>query len=122
MKRLLLLAALLVAGCSPDYGGLAIEAEGTLLSGTTVSSRRLNIVLGHALRVHARPRSLTSQVYENSSRVELRSAEDSIVRVFRDPEQWRWVFVGRAAGTTCIEVLIDGDVEECIEVVVSGAG
>ncbi|MEM6292450.1 MAG: hypothetical protein AAGA54_14340 [Myxococcota bacterium] len=121
MKRLVLLAAVLLGGCSPDYGGLAIEAEGTLLSGTTVSSRRLNIVLGHALRVHARPRSLTSQVYEDASRVELVSAEDSIVRVYRDQEDWRWVFVGRGVGTTCIEVLIDGSVEECVEVVVSGA-
>ena len=110
------MCALLAAGCGPDYGGLAIEIEGSSLAGDFVQARRMNLVLGHVVRVHARPRSLTSAVYEDAARFELSSADATIVRIFGDPQEWRWVIVARQTGVSCIEVLIDGKVEECVEV------
>lgn len=116
MKRGLIAGALMLAGCGADYGGLAIEIEGSTLAGDYVESRRMNLVLGHVVRVHARPRSLSAVVYEDSARFELSPADPTIVRTYRDPEEWRWVIVARGVGTSCIEVVIDGKVEECIEV------
>ena len=116
MKRLVAGVALLLTACAPDYGGLAIEIEGVALAGDYVESRRVNLVLGHVVRVHARPRSLTSQVYENPARFELVSAAPEVARVYRDAEDWRWVLVGRQQGDTCIEVRIDGKEQECLEI------
>jgi len=116
MRRLGAVLALMLTACAPDYGGLAIEIEGVALSGDYVESRGINLVLGHVIRVHARPRSLTSQVYEDPGRFELGSASPEVARVYRDPEDWRWVLVGRSSGDTCIEVRIDGKREECLEI------
>ena len=116
MRRLVAAVALMLTACAPDYGGLAIEIEGVALAGDYVESRRINLVLGHVVRVHARPRSLTSKVYEDSGRFEMVSASPDIARVYRDPEDWRWVIVGRSDGETCIEVRIDGKREECLEI------
>lgn len=116
MRRIAAVLALMLTACAPDYGGLAIEIEGVALAGNYVESRKINLVLGHVVRVHARPRSLTSQVYEDPGRFELVSASRDVARVYRDAEDWRWVLVGRADGTTCIEVRIDGKKEECLEI------
>ncbi len=116
MRRLAAVVALMLTACAPDYGGLAIEIEGVALAGDYVESRRINLVLGHVIRVHARPRSLTSQVYEDPGRFELATAAPDLVRVYRDAEDWRWVLVGRGSGNTCIEVRIDGKREECLEI------
>lgn len=116
MRRFAAVLALMLTACAPDYGGLAIEIEGVALAGDYVESRRINLVLGHVVRVHARPRSLTSQVYEDPGRFEMVSASPEVARVYRDAEDWRWVLVGRADGNTCIEVRIDGKQEECLEI------
>ncbi len=118
MRRAAGLLALLLGGCGPDYGGLAIEVEGVALAGDFVESRRINLVLGHAVRVHARPRSLTSQVYEDPTRFDLISADTDIARTYRDPEDWRWVLVARSVGITCIEVRVDNAKQECVELTV----
>jgi len=115
MKRAAALLLATLCACAPDYGGLAIEVEGVALAGDYVESRRINLVLGHAVRVHARPRSLTSKVYEDPSRFELVSVDPDIARTYRDPEDWRWVLVARSTGITCIEVRIDNAKQECIE-------
>lgn len=117
MKRAALFV-LALAGCGPDYGGLAIEVEGVALPGDVVDSHRVSLVLGHVVRVHARPRSLTSQVYEDPNRFDLASADEDIGRVYRDADNWRWVIVARSVGTTCVEVRIDGRKEECVELTV----
>ena len=119
MRRLgsLLLVANITA-CAPDYGGLAIEVEGVALAGDYVESHRVSLVLGHVVRVHARPRSLSSQVYEAPSRFELVSSDPDIARTYRDPDDWRWVLVARDVGTTCIEVRIDNEKQECVEITV----
>ncbi|MCR9162800.1 MAG: hypothetical protein ACE37F_02465 [Nannocystaceae bacterium] len=115
MRRAGALLALCLAACGPDYGGLAIEVEGAALPGDAVEPRRVSLVLGHVVRVHARPRSLSAQVYEDPKRFDLASADETIGRVYRDAEDWRWVIVARSVGTTCLEVLIDGRREECVE-------
>lgn len=116
MKRWALFVVALAVGCAPDYGGLAVEIEGVSLAGDYVDARRVNLVVGHVVRIHARPRSLTSKSYENPDRFELAPANPDILRTYRDAEDWRWVLVARATGTTCVEVRIDGREEECIEV------
>jgi hypothetical protein len=116
MRRLAVGVALLLTACAPDYGGLALEIEGVALAGDYVESRRVQLGLGHVVRVHARPRSLTSKVYEDPARFEMVSAAPEIARVYRDAEDWRWVLVGRSVGETCIEVRIDGNREECLEI------
>ena len=118
MRRSVALLAFVLSACGPDYGGLAIEVEGVALPGDVVDSRRVGLVLGHVVRVHARPRSLSSQVYEDPNRFDLASADEDIGRVYRDAEDWRWVIVARSVGTTCIEVRIDGRKEECVELTV----
>lgn len=115
MTRRAVVLALSLTGCAPDYGGLAIEVDGATLAGDFVEPRRINLVLGHVVRVHARPRSLSSQVYEDPSRFELGSADLDIARTYRDPEDWRWVLVARSVGVTCIEVRVDDAKQECIE-------
>lgn len=116
MRCLAAVVALMLTACAPDYGGLAIEIEGVALAGDHVESRQINLVLGHVVRVHARPRSLTSKVYEDPARFELGSASPDVARVYRDREDWRWVLVGRGVGNTCIEVRIDGKRAECLEI------
>lgn len=121
MTRRVLSAAVLalaLPGCAPDYGGLAIEIEGAALAGDYVEPKRLSLVLGHVVRVHARPRSLTSKVFEDPNRFELVSADPEIARTYRDPEDWRWVLVARSVGTTCIEVLVDNITQECVEITI----
>ena len=118
MKRFALLLVAALFGCGPDYGGLAIEVEGVALAGDYVEARRVSLVLGHVVRVHARPRSLSSRVYEDASRFELVPSDPSIARAYRDPEDWRWVLVARDVGTTCIEVRIDDEKQECLEITI----
>ena len=118
MKRIGLLLAATLMGCAPDYGGLAMEVEGVALAGDFVEPHRISLVLGHVVRVHARPRSLSSQVYEAPSRFELVASDPDIARTYRDPEDWRWVLVARDVGTTCIEVRIDDAKQDCVEITV----
>ncbi len=105
----------LLGGCGPDYGGLEVQPEGTVLPGDSADSSQFRIAVGHALRFHARPRSHSSASFEDAHAVELRPANPDLARVFRDPDDWHWVVVGRAFGRTCVEVVVGGKVEACID-------
>ena len=113
--RACLVTVLLVGtACSTDYAGLEIVADDELGPGTVVDLRRVQIPEGRAIRVHARPRSSTARTFDDPEELLLRAENPDILRVFSDPEDWRWVLVGRATGPTCIEVVLGGVVEDCI--------
>jgi hypothetical protein len=117
MKLRACLVAALFAGtsCSTDYAGLEILADDELEPGTVIDLRRVQLPEGRAIRVHARPRSSTARVFDDPEELLLRAENPEVLRIFGDPEDWRWVLVGRAAGRTCIEVVLGGVVEDCIE-------
>lgn len=110
-----LLTAVATTGCSSQYADLEVRIEGAAPDGSVVRHDQVRLEEGVALRVHARPRSASPQEYEEPDAVELRGLDAEILQAFRDAEEdWRWVLVARGAGETCLEVIVEGVVEDCI--------
>jgi hypothetical protein len=118
--RAWLLPALLASACGPDYAGLEIEIEADLSGGGVVTDDGIELALGSAVTIRARPRSRNHAAFDEPNEAELRSSHDGVMRVYATEESWRWILTARDEGQACLEVVLDGIVEDCIETRVVG--
>ena len=120
LATMLLPGVLALGGCGSQYADLEVRIEGAAPSGSVVRFDQVRMEEGVALRVHARPRSGTPQEFEDPDAVDLRAMDPEVLQAFRDAEDdWRWVLVARGAGETCLEVIVEGVVEDCIPTTVT---
>gem|GEM_PF-2015591 len=121
LNSITLAAGLACSGCA-DYSGLAFEADGPVPEGAALEADRIVLQTGATLRILARPKSRTSVVYEDPAALELFPVEPDIVSAFPDAvDPWRWILVARASGETCLEVVVEESLEDCLPVFVGGA-
>ncbi len=115
----LLLSGLLASACSPRY----VHTDLTLGSPAPVpvqlSPSQIKIPVGIAALVLAEPQSGNANLYDEYYEVELRSQDTAILDIYPGPNDREFVLVGVHAGTTCVEVVIQREVQECISTTVS---
>jgi hypothetical protein len=121
MQRILLVG-LVLAGCAPDYAGLEVEIESDLSGDGRVSDAQIQLTLGSAVMIRARPRSANHLTFDEPNEAELRPVHDDLMRVYPAEEDWRWILVARGEGKTCLEVVVSGIREDCIDTRVVGQG
>ena len=112
--RRYLLAGLLI-GCAPDYAGLEVDVESDLSGEGRVSDGEIQLTLGNAVLIRARPRSANHLAFDEPNEAELRTVHDDVLRVYPTEQDWRWILVARGEGRTCLEVVIAGIPQDCIE-------
>ena len=116
LSRIGIVVALGCTGCTA-YGGLAWEPDGPVPDGAALESDRIVLPVGSTLRIFARLESRTSVVYEDPEALELVAVDPEIVSVLPDAvEPWRWVLIGRARGDSCLDIVDDGEPEDCLPV------
>lgn len=106
--------------CTPDYGTIELEAISSP-PGYVVVDRYgsdLEIPAGTAVVVRTDIDSSTRTEYDSANRLDLLSRDRSVATTFRRPNRWEFVIVGLNPGQTCLEVVIDGDAEDCIPMLV----
>lgn len=115
----LLIGIAVALGCTActDYGGLAWDADGPVPDGAALEPDRIVLPVGTTLRIVARPKSRTSVAYDDPEGLELVAVDPEIVSVLPDAvEPWRWVLIGRARGDSCLDIVVDGELEDCLPV------
>jgi len=116
MRRRALFALLLSLGCGddgPSYAGVEFDVISAPPLPVMIGSEALTLVAGLAVKVSATPLS-SGHEYPKKTRLALRSADPSLLAVFASEARSDFVLVGLREGTTCLEVRIDGEVEECV--------
>lgn len=109
-------------GCAPEWGTLEFDLVSTPPTSHVLIDRfgeHVSIPESIAVVVNAHPISDNGVDYDEEERVELVSSNPAIFLVYRRPQRNEFVFVGVSAGTTCVEVRIDGEAEDCIPVQVT---
>lgn len=120
MKRWLVGAVLVVAGCKPAYGGVRFFVENELGEETSeVSEAEIRVLAGVPVLVKATLESSKRKDYESGKHsLRLESEDDDILLVERTDVAWEFVFVGGVAGETCVRVIVEDEDEGCIPAVV----
>jgi hypothetical protein len=115
-----LLFASSIAGCQPEYGSVRFERNETDGSAHDVVLRSgyIELPAGLAIVVNATPVSSNAEPYDSDDRIDFYSQNTDVFDVFAGPSRRQFVFVGVAAGSTCVQVILDGREEECIDVTV----
>ena len=115
------LLALSTTACQPSYGSIEFEPLSTPPVSVTVRSFLIEMPEGVAVVVRATPISDSREEYESGDKVDLFSRDRDVLTVHRRDHRREFVLVGVGAGSTCLEVEIDGQPQECIDVEISGA-
>ncbi len=118
MRRAGLALLGLVVACSPSYDGVDIETATSPPSAVFVNSREVEIPAGVSVLVEARVRSSNRHEFDASYDVELRSDDRNILRVEPGGARAEFILIGVRPGNTCVEVVVDDDIEDCIDTVV----
>jgi hypothetical protein len=117
-KRILCaLAALTLAACLRDekYDGLSFDVQSSPPVPVSVESDRIELIVGIAVKIEVSPRS-AGRSYSSRDQVELRADDSDLFEVYGAEESREFVLVGLREGESCLEVNINGRMEECIEV------
>ena len=111
------LAALMLMACVRDekYDGLSFDIQSSPPVPVSVEGDRIELVAGIAVKVEVRPRS-AGRSYSRNDQVSLRADDDSIFEVYGAEDPREFVLVGLREGESCLEVRINGRMEDCIEV------
>ena len=109
----------LLMGCQPEFESVTFDPLSTPPVPTVVRSYEIEVPVGIAVAVEARPRSSNATDYDSSDSFALISEDKSVLEVKPTPRRDEWVFVGVAAGSTCVQVRINGDTEDCIPATVT---
>jgi len=115
------LLALSTVACQPSYGSIEFEPLSTPPVAVTVRSFLIEMPEGVAVVVRATPISDGREEYESGDKVDLYSRDRDVMTVHRRDHRREFVLVGVSAGSTCLEVEIDGEPQECIDVEITGA-
>jgi|SRR5688572_29443853 len=118
MRRgsLLLLAGLCVA-CNegPHYVGVSFEPQSAPPVPVSFESDRIEIPVGIAVQVEARPES-SGEAYDKHDQLLLRADDEDLLGVYATENERQFVFVGLRQGETCLEVRLNRSERECIDV------
>lgn len=111
--------ALVAAACQPSYDTVRLTVESTPPAPVVVRGNRVEIPAGTAVVVHADLRSETREDFPGNGELELFSADTAVFDVYPRPDPEEFVIVGIAPGEACMDVVVDGRLEDCIEVTVN---
>ena len=117
----LLAMVLGVMACSPDYQTVRLTAVSNPPAAVNIRGNRMNIPAGIAVVVRADLVSSTNEDYPGSGELELYSSDQSIFDVYPRPDDEEFVIIGIAPGVACMDVVVDGRLEDCVEVTVDAA-
>ncbi len=113
-----LFAALLLslgsAACLPDYGAIEVEVGSSPPVPVSIHSRDFQVPVGISVLINVTPISDNNNEYVETDTIELTSQDRAILDVEPGPEDRSFVLVGVGVGSTCVEVVINGSVEDCI--------
>lgn len=101
--------------CQPDYGSLEVELGTTPPAAASIHSTDFQLQIGTAVLINVKPVSANRNDYIETDSVEMTSQDRTIMDVEPGPEAWSFVLIGAGLGETCIDVVINGAVEDCIE-------
>lgn len=118
MRRGALAILVALAACSPNYDGVDLETTTSPPTTVFVSSREVELPAGVSVLVEARARSANRHSYDASYDVELRSDDRNVLRIEPGVARSEFLLIGVRAGNTCIEVIVDDELEDCIDAVV----
>jgi hypothetical protein len=118
-----LTSALLSSCTSADYGGLEVTQQSNPpleLNGVDVevSSREIRLPVGIAVLVKVLPVSGNDQPYTANDELELSSQNPSVFGAFETDRSTRVVLTGASVGRSCLRVVINGEQQDCLSVVV----
>jgi hypothetical protein len=117
-KRILCaLAALTLMACVRDekYDGLSFDVQSSPPVPVSVESDRIELIVGIAVKIEVSPRS-AGRSYSSRDQVDLRADDNDLFEVYGAEDPREFVLVGLREGESCLEVNINGRMEECIEV------
>ena len=112
-----LLFAGLCAACNegPHYVGVSFEPKSAPPVPVSFESDRIEIPVGIAVQVEARPES-SGEAYDKNDQLLLRADDEDLLGVYATENERQFVFVGLREGNTCLEVRLNRSERECIDV------
>lgn len=113
MKRLIALL-LLTAACGPRYEGIELTLHSEPPAPVLLDDQEIEVPVGIAVAVDVKPLSSGRFEYLVTDQLDLRSQDRDVLRVEPTENGRRFVFVGVAAGETCVEIEVDYDEHGCI--------
>jgi hypothetical protein len=108
-------------GCEPEYDESRLSQQSNPPGEVYLTGETLDVPAGIAVLVRVDPRSSSKEPYSSDTDVELRAKDTGILNVKRGLEVRQFVLIGISPGNTCLEVVINGTVEECIDTMVGKA-
>ena len=111
----LVLGLAATTACQPDYGSLEVELGTTPPAAASIHSTDFQIQIGTAVLINVKPVSANRNDYIETDTVEMTSQDRTVMDVEPGPEAWSFVLIGAGIGETCIDVVINGAVEDCID-------
>ena len=118
MRKSFIVFALLL-GCSPDFSHVDLEPLSTPPVPVSVRGSRIEMPAGVAVVVRATLQSDNARPYDESFTLDLLSADRVVFTTYVRPEADEFVLVGVNPGETCMDVVINGDVEGCVPVTIT---
>ncbi|MEZ4383280.1 MAG: hypothetical protein R3A79_18270 [Nannocystaceae bacterium] len=103
-----------LSACQPDYGSIEVELGTTPPAAASIHSTDFQIQIGTAVLINVTPVSANRNDYIETDTVEMTSQDRAVMDVEPGPEGWSFVLIGAGVGETCVEVVINGAVEDCI--------
>lgn len=123
-ERLRLLALSLFAltplGCSEPtakYGDVSLTALNNPPGIVSLEDDEIGLSAGAAAYISTRLESRTDENYPSSTELDMRSRDPEIFQVYNG-EGRAFVLIGIAEGTSCLEIVVNNTVEDCIDVVI----
>ncbi len=117
LAGLLALTSLLTA-CGPNYAGTQFHPRSTAPVPVSLEPGRITLPVGIAITARVDPQSTNNHEYDEYYQLRLSSQDTSVADVKRGPLEREFVFIGVDEGTTCVEVVMNGEFYECIELIV----
>ena len=111
--------ALAGLGCQPSYDTISLSTESNPPAPVTVRGNRVEMAAGTAIVVEADLRSHTREDYPGEGELELFSSDQNVFDVYPRPNHEEFVLVGIAPGDACLDVVVDGRLEDCVDVTVT---
>ncbi|MBL4687473.1 MAG: hypothetical protein JKY37_22950 [Nannocystaceae bacterium] len=115
----LAVACLSATACQPSYQAIEFNTISSPPVNVTIRDFLIEMPAGVGAAVRVSPISANNNEYDSGQRIDLRSQDRDVLTVYRRKSRREFVLVGVNPGTTCLEVVIDGRGEECIDVEIS---
>ncbi len=111
--------AMIGVACQPSYDTISLTTKSNPPAPATVRGNRVELPTGTAVVVEATLQSNTSEGYPGNGELELFSSNKAVFEVYPRPDDEEFVIVGIAPGEACMDVVVDGRLEDCVEVTVT---